>query len=152
MRQKKKKKLKQRYNYCQYVLMFSNSNPKLPKMAVAKNIYRVNCIILNWCKLSGSLTMLTPWMTVLGLELAVVLELERRACPSGSSGAPSPPSGSAFSWGRGPSPPLNSWKSWNSTSLASPSAAWVGGSRSTTSKDRYYLVLMAKGSQNRMFS
>lgn len=35
-------------------------------------------------------TWLTPWMIVLGLELAVVLELERRGCPSEGSPGPSP--------------------------------------------------------------
>lgn len=36
---------------------------------------------------------LTPWMTVLGLELAVVLELERRGCASEGSAGKSPPGG-----------------------------------------------------------
>lgn len=70
-------------------------------------------------------TWLTPWMIVLGLELAVVLELERRGCPSEGSPGPSPLGG--------PSKPEPSLKSWNSTSLGSPSAAWVGGSKPKTS-------------------
>jgi len=69
-------------------------------------------------------TWLTPWMMVLGLELAVVLELERRGGPSQGSteegaAAASPPGGHS---GRGSSVR-------NSTSLASPSAAWLGGSK-----------------------
>lgn len=73
----------------------------------------------------GPHTWLTPWMIVLGLELAVVLELERSGCPSEGSQVPSSLEGPSHPWS-------TSLKSWNSTSLASPSAAWVGGSKPKT--------------------
>ncbi|TNN44514.1 hypothetical protein EYF80_045290 [Liparis tanakae] len=65
----------------------------------------------------------TPWRALLGLDLVVAA-----ARCGGPGGAP--PLGGPSE----PGPSLKSRSSWNSTSLASPRAAWVGGSRPATSR------------------
>lgn len=94
-------------------------------LCIVCSVGRYGCSTQRCCDF---LTWLTPWMMVLGLELAVVLELDFSCWPSAD---PSP------SRGKPTAPALYCWKSWKSTSLASPRAACVRGSSSEENGKRW---------------
>lgn len=75
-------------------------------------------------------------MMVLGLELAVVLELERRGGPSQGSAE------EAAAAASGPGSSVRSGNFWNSTSLASPSAAWLGGSKAKGDNQDFIIKIL----------